>query len=312
MKAVFLDRATLGEDISIAPLEKLPLQWEIYKNTPQELVTDRIKEASIVVTNKVYLQKKEIEKTHKLKYIAVAATGIDRVDVPSAKEKGITVSNLAAYSTKSVVQHLFTLLFALTSNLISYHTDITRGKWERSSFFSLLDHPVMEVEGKTLGIIGYGAIGQEVAKWAQTMGFNILVAKHPTKEIEGAVDKNELLRQSDFVTLHLPLNENTRYTISKKELNLMKPTAFLLNVSRGGLIREEDLLWALKEKKIQGAALDVMEKEPPDKGNPLLKQENLLITPHIAWASKEARKRLIDILADNINSYLEGNPKNLL
>lgn len=315
MKAVFLDTATLGDDFSCDSLKELPLRWTFFKETSPEQTLKRVQDADIVVSNKVLLTA-EILKASPIKLICIAATGYNNVDVSVAKQLEIPVCNIPGYSTQSVVQLTLTFMLTLASNLIAYVNDVQRGKWQRHSQFCFIDHPIVELEGKNLGIVGYGNLGKQVAAVAAGFGMKILIASHDSSKgpLTGTLPLEEVLRKADFLTLHVPLTPQTENLIGQKELELMKPTAFLINTARGGIVNEKDLAVCLKEKRIAGAALDVLTKEPPTDGNPLLDSTipNLLLTPHIGWASFESRSRLLAILKENIQAFLLGTLKNLV
>lgn len=315
MKAIFLDAATLGADFSYDLLKQLPVQWTFFEETSPHETLERIKDADIVVSNKVLLTA-DILKASSLKLICVAATGYNNVDVATAKQLAIPVCNIPGYSTHSVVQLVFTFMLTLASSLIPYVEDVRNGKWQRHSQFCFLDYPIVELEGKNLGIVGYGTLGKQVAAIAAAFGMKILIASNALskKSQAGTLLLEQVLREADFLTLHVPLTAQTENLIRWKELELMKPTAFLINTARGGIVNEKDLAKCLKEKRIAGAALDVLTKEPPTEGNPLLDPSipNLLLTPHIGWASFESRSRLLAVLKDNILAFLQGSPKNLV
>jgi len=315
MKAVFLDTGTLGADFSCDLLHQLPLQWTFFKETSLDKTLERIQGATIVVSNKVVLTG-EILKASSVKLVCIAATGYNNVDLPVAKQLGIPVCNIPGYSTQSVVQLVFTFLLTLASNLIPYVNDVRSGKWERQSQFCFIDHPIVELAGKNLGIVGYGNLGKQVAAIAAAFGMNILIASHDSskKPQMGTLPLEQVLREADFLTLHVPLTPKTENLIGRKELELMKPTAFLINTARGGIVNEKDLAMCLKERRIAGAAFDVLTTEPPKEGNPLLGSNipGLLLTPHIGWASFESRSRLLAILKDNIQAFLLGSPQNLV
>lgn len=305
MKAVFLDTDSLGRDFSLKSLEKLPVEWVFHRNASE------IHDAEIVVTNKKVLSREVLARAPKLKLICVTATGYNNIDVQAAKELHITVCNSPAYSTSSVAQMTLCLMLALMTRFVDY-AKAAKERWYKSDQFCILDYPIFELKGKKLGIVGYGAIGQEVARLARAFGMEVLIAEH--KKVTGTVPFTEVLRQADLLTIHTPLTEKTRNLISAKELELMKPSAFLINVSRGGVVNEIDLAGALRGEKIAGAASDVLSVEPPSKDHPLLQPDvpNLILTPHIAWASLEARERLIEILKNNILAFLKGHPVNLV
>lgn len=316
MKAVFLDTDTIGQAISLEPLKKLPLKWTFYPSTSPKEINSHIQDATIAVTNKVAFTKETLEKAHSLKLIAVAATGYNIIDIDAARKKGITVCNVPAYSTPIVIQHTWAFLLALFSSLYPYVKATEEGRWQKSPQFCFLDYPIFEIQGKVLGIVGYGHIGKAVAKIATAFGMQVVIAQHsdPAKTIPGALPLKDVLQKSDAITFHTPLNAATKNLITTKELDLMKPSAFLVNVARGGVVNEADLADALKQGKIAGAALDVLSTEPPPKDHPLLQPDvpNLILTPHIAWASVEARGRLLSGIVENISSFLHGNPKNMV
>ncbi|MEA1890366.1 MAG: D-2-hydroxyacid dehydrogenase [Pseudomonadota bacterium] len=313
-KAIFLDLSTIGPDeLSLSALEELPLAWEFYPSTTTVELDDRIKDAEIIVTNKCGLNADALSYASKLKYLCAAATGFNHIDIDAANAKAIAVSNVRGYATPSVVQHVYALILALSTKLMNYSSAVHNGDWQRSKNFCLLDYPVEEIAGKTLGIIGYGTLGKSVAKVAPALGLRVLICQH----LQGQQDTNrleleDLLACADILTIHLPLNEQTRNLIGEHELSLMKPDALLINTARGGIVDEKALADALKQKHIGGAGIDVLTTEPPVDGNPLLEANfpNLIITPHIAWASRQSRQRLVDQIADNIRSYLAGEIAN--
>ena len=315
MKAVFLDIGTLGKEISSALLCTLPVEWKFFEETSPFQVKDRIANTEIVVTNKTVLTK-EILQNSCVKLICVSATGYNNIDVLAAHQLGICVCNIPGYSTPSVAQLVFTFMLSLASNLISYVEDVRKGKWQKQSQFCFLDHPIIELSDKTLGIIGHGTLGKQVAALAAAFGMQVLIATNPVskKTQAGTLPLEEVLKSADFLTLHVPFTPHTKNLISRKELELMKKTAFLINTARGGIVNEQDLADCLKNKQIAGAAVDVLVNEPPQEGNPLLDPSlpNLLLTPHIGWGSIESRKRLLTILHRNIAAFLQGTPTNLV
>ena len=315
MKAVFLDAATLGDDFSYDLLKELPVHWTFFRETRPDETLERLKDADIVVSNKVLLTGDTL-KASRLQLICVAATGYNNVDVTAAKQLNIPVCNIPGYSTHSVVQLVFTLMLTLASSLMPYVEDVRNGKWQRHSQFCFIDYPIVELAGKNLGIVGYGTLGKQVAAIAAEFGMKILIAGNPfsNKPQAGTLPLEQVLQEADFLTLHVPLTPQTKNLIGRKELELMKPTAFLINTARGGIVNEKDLAECLKEKQIAGAALDVLTQEPPIEGNPLLDPNipNLLLTPHIGWASFESRCRLLAILRDNIFVFLQGSPQHLV
>ncbi len=310
-KAVFLDLATIGPgDLSLLPFEDLPLSWVYYDSTPPEKLYNRIRGAEIIITNKCKLSADSLKHAPLLRYVCAAATGFNHIDVDAAYRKGIAVSNVRDYATPSVVQHVYALILSLSTRLMDYHSAIKDGAWQRSENFCLLDYPIEEVSGKTLGIIGYGTLGQAVAKVAPALGMEVLICQHLHSGAEsGRLELEELLSTADIISLHLPLNEKTTRLIGEREISLMKPGSLLINTSRGGIVDEKALADALKLKHIGGAGIDVLAAEPPVDGSPLLEVNipNLIITPHTAWASRQSRQRLVDQVADNIRSFLAGD-----
>jgi glycerate dehydrogenase len=315
LKIVFLDAETLGSDIDLSGFYSLG-DFSVYKTTkPQERV-ERIKDADIVITNKVVIDREVIDSCKNLKLICVAATGTNNVDIQHAKEKGIGVANVAGYSTYSVVQHTFGMLFYLLENLRYYDDYVKNGNYAKSDIFTHIGKPFWEIKNKVWGIIGLGNIGREVANVATAFGAHVIyysttgikrTEKYP------ALDLDNLLMTSDIVSIHAPLTEKTKNLITYEKIRLMKPHAILLNLGRGGIVNEKDLAKALDENLIAGAGLDVLEKEPINPENPLLKiknKEKILITPHIAWTSKEAREKLVEEIIKNIKAFIRGERRN--
>ncbi|MGJ8648475.1 MAG: D-2-hydroxyacid dehydrogenase [Marinomonas colpomeniae] len=309
MKAVFLDRGSFPEYIKI----QLPSQvTEVveYENTQQDEVIDRIKGASIVLTNKVIINSEAIESSSSLNLIQVMATGTNNVDSAACIKNNIAVQNVAGYSTVSVPEHTFSMLLALRRNLVSYLDDVKSGKWALSDFFCFLEHPIQDLNGTTMVIIGGGSLGQKVAVIAQAFGMKVIFAERKgVNEIRsGYIDFEEALKIADVVSLHCPLTEETRSLIGDAELSLMKQSALLLNMSRGGIVDERALLNAFTKGIIAGAAFDVATQEPMPLDSPLQKltqYPNFLLTPHIAWASNEAMQTLVDIAIQKITSFIE-------
>ena len=313
-KATFLDLDTVGpDDLLLSSLKSLPLSWEFHHSTSPVELLDRISNAEIIVTNKCELDAETLSHAHKLKYICAAATGFNHIDIEAAKAKAVAVSNVRDYATPSVVQHVYALILALSTKLIKYNTAVQNGDWQRSEDFCLLDFPIEEVAGKKLGIIGYGILGQAVAKVAPALGMKVLICQHQQDEPEpGRLVLDELLATADIISLHLPLNNQTANLIGEREISLMKSQALLINTGRGGIVDESALAKALRDGQLGGAGVDVLETEPPTDGNPLLKANipNLIITPHSAWASRQSRQRLVDQVAANISSFLAGEVVN--
>lgn len=315
MKLVILDAKTLGNDIDLSGFSQFG-EVEIFQTTKPEETLERVKDKDIVITNKVIIDKNIIDNAPNLKLICVAATGVNNIDIKYAKQRGIQVRNVAGYSTESVVQHTFAMLFYLLENLRYYDDYVKSGEYAKSDIFTHLGKPFWEVRGKTWGIIGLGTIGRRVADVASSFGANIIyysTSGVERKEKYPRVSLEELLKTSDIVSIHAPLNEKTKGLIGYEQIKLMKPTAYLLNLGRGGIVIEEDLAKALDENLIAGAGLDVLEKEPIAEDNPLLKiknKEKLFITPHIAWTSIEARKTLINEIIENIKAFSQGKDRN--
>jgi glycerate dehydrogenase len=308
---VFLDRDSL---IAKVRRPDFAHDWRDYPATaPGELV-GRLRDATIAITNKVPIRAPEIAQLPNLKMIAVAATGTDNVDLAACRERGIVVSNIRDYSLVSVPEHCFTLMLALRRNLRAYVADVEAGHWERSTRFCLLDHPIGDLAGSRLGIVGYGALGRRVAQIGRAFGMEIAVAtRSPVLEADVLqLPLDELLATSDVVSLHLPLTGQTRHMIGARELAAMKKSSILINTARGGLVDEAALAEALTNGVIAGAGFDVLSKEPPVADNPLLKLRlpNFVLTPHVAWASGGAMQTLADMLVDNIEAFVAGSPKN--
>lgn len=309
-KAAFLDLASVyRDDLDLTALKEAVPEWLWFDNISESELIEVLTEVDIVVSNKVLLGKEQLRKAKHLKLICIAATGTNNVDLHAAGELGISVRNVRAYATASVVQHVFTLLLSLTTHIGEYSQAVQRGEWSSSKYFCLLDFPIRELQGKTLGIVGYGELGKAVAKVASAFGMEVLIAKRNLDdERSGRVPLGDLLKNVDVLSLHCPLNEDTRGLIGKDELALMKHDAVLINAARGGLVDEVALLEALENKKLGGAGIDVIEQEPPASDYPLLQTNlpNLIVTPHIAWASVESRQRLIDAVANNIATLSAG------
>jgi glycerate dehydrogenase len=322
MKIVVLDGYTLNPgDLSWGDLEKIGSltvhDRTAYDLSGQRTIIERIGDAEIVFTNKTPVTREIMEKAQNLKYIGVLATGFNVVDVVAAKEKGITVTNIPTYGTAAVAQLTFALLLELCHHVWHHSEEVKKGKWTNNQDFCFWDYPLIELSGKTMGIIGFGKIGQAVGQIAQAFGMKVLAFDaYQNKSLECAtlkyVDLDGLLSQSDVISLHCPLFDSTKGIINKDTIAKMKDGAMLLNTSRGPLIVEEDLAEALNSGKLGGAAVDVASQEPIKADNPLLKAKNIIITPHIAWAPIESRKRLMDIAIDNLKKYLVNEPINVV
>lgn len=315
MKIVVLDGHTLNPgDLSWEPLEELGNLSVYERSDPQQVMTRAI-EANIVLTNKSLLLKEQLDGLPNLEFISVMATGYNVVDVEEAKVKGVRVSNVRGYSSDSVAQHAMALLLELSNNVGIHCMDVAGGGWTSSVDWSYWKRPLVELANKTLGIIGYGAIGQRTAQMARGFGMRILVY-HPrlkkSDEDFRLLSLDELFSSSDFISLHVPLNPDTEEIVNRERLQKMKPTAFIINTSRGPLINENDLKWALENKVIAGAALDVLSSEPPPASHPLIGLPNCIITPHQAWASFESRSRLMEETVKNVQAFLNGKQRNVV
>jgi len=314
--AVMLDAASFDrDDIDYTRLYSTTHQWQRYEQTrPEELAT-RLTDAEIIVTNKVPIGKNDLLRAPSLKLICIAATGTNYFDIDAARASGITVCNVKNYATESVTQHVVSLMLALARRLCDYRAAVNNGRWSHAQQFCMLDFPIEELNGKTFGVIGYGVLGQSVAKIASAFGMKVLIAERRGADPRpNRIDFGEVLEQSDVISLHCPLTADTKNLISTAELTQMKNTAWIINTARGELIDETALANALDNGQIAAAALDVLSIEPPPEDHPLLTppRTNLLITPHIAWSSRTARQRLIDEVASNIRAYLSGQPQNIV
>lgn len=309
MNAVFLDTEGL-DDLVLENLEKECSSLQRYPITAPDEVRERISGSELIITNKVKISRHLLEATPSVKLICVVATGTDVIDLKAAADFGVTVCNCRAYGTASVVQHVFSLLLALQTNLLSYHAAVQRGQWQQADQFCFIDYPITELAGKTLGIVGYGTLGRSVEKVAEAFGMEVIVARRPGNPPDDRPPLQKMLAKIDVLTLHCPLTEQTKNLIDAKSLALMKPTSLLINCARGGIVNEVALVDALQQKIIGGAAIDVLSIEPPKQSNPLLeaKLPNLIVTPHIAWAGKEARQQIIDQTTENIRAFKAGEP----
>ncbi|WP_043317653.1 D-2-hydroxyacid dehydrogenase [Microbulbifer sp. HZ11] len=304
MRGVFLDALTMKlDELDTSALESSLEQWAFFDTTSPEQTAQRIAEADVVITNKVVLDRNLIEGAANLKLICVCATGTNNIDLDAAAARNIPVKNVAGYTGTSLAQHTLALILALATRWHQYNNDVRDGLWSQSPVFCRLDYPVMELDGKSLGIIGYGDLGKKVARLGEALGMRVLVADSFTGETKpGRVPLDQLLAESDIVSLHCPLTEQTDRLVNGAFLATMKNSAFLINTARGGLVDENALVQALRKGEIAGAALDVLSVEPPPADHPLLAGEipNLIITPHNAWISRESRQRLLDGVVRNI------------
>lgn len=312
MKIVVLDGYTANPgDLSWEPLTRLG-DCHIHDRTAPAETVDRARDAAIVLTNKAPIDAATLRQLPALRYLGVLATGTNIVDTAAARAKGIPVCNVPEYGTASVAQATFALILELTHR-VGHHADTVRaGAWSAAKDFSYCDGPLLELEGLTLGIVGYGRIGQAVARIGRAFGMRILACRRSSIPGPEQADLETLLRSSDIVSLHCPLTPESRELINARTLALMKPTSFLVNTARGGLVHERDLADALHHGRIAGAALDVLSAEPPPADHPLIHAPRCWITPHLAWATRAARARLIEVAADNVRAFLEGRPRNVV
>jgi glycerate dehydrogenase len=313
---VFLDRDTIAPDIGLREPD-FEHSWTNYPQTYPEQVAERLQDATIAVVNKAPIRKAVIEKLPNLKLIAVAATGTDIIDKQVCQQAGIVISNVRGYAVNTVPEHTFALILALKRSIPGYCEDVRRGEWQRANQFCFFSHPISELRGNRLGLVGRGSIGQSVAEIGRAFGMDVVFAerKGAGDVREGYVDFDEMVESSDVLSLHCPLNDATRNLIALPELRRMKSSALLINTSRGELVNEDDLANAIDRKMIAGAAFDVASREPPPPDHPfmrLLDAQNFILTPHVAWASREAMQVLADQLIDNIEGFVAGEPRNVV
>ena len=311
MNAVFLDYESLDKnDLDFSALHAVFNQLELYPSTLATQVLARVQHADVIISNKVVLDAETLKQCSSLKLILISATGTNNIDLAQAKAQGITVCNCQGYGTSAVAQHTLMLMLALATSVIQYDRAVKQGEWNKSPIFCLLDFPIVELAGKTLGILGYGELGQAVAKLAEAFGMKTIVGALPNRSTENRVALSELLPQVDFLSLHCPLTEETRDLIDSQAFERMKPSAFLINCARGGIVNEQALATALRTGQIAGAATDVLSVEPPKEGNALLTDDisNLIITPHNAWGSVDARQRIVQQLTENALAFQQGQP----
>jgi glycerate dehydrogenase len=311
MRALFLDYATVSfnGDLDPAALRRALSDLELRDHTAQEAVAETVAGAAVLLVNKLRITREIIERAPALELIALAATGTNNVDLEAARERGIAVCNLRDYCTASVVQHVFGVLLTLTHRLREYDALVRSGAWQRGGQFCLLDFPIRELTGRKLGIVGFGTLGRGVAHAARAFGMEVLLANRPGGEpVPGRIDLDELLPQADVLSLHCPLTPATEGLIGHARLERMKPDAVLINTARGALVDSAALADALRADRLGGAAIDVLPQEPPVDGNALLAGDvpNLIVTPHIAWAAREARQRCIDEMAANVEDFRRG------
>ncbi|TDE12092.1 D-2-hydroxyacid dehydrogenase [Dyadobacter psychrotolerans] len=316
MNIVILDNFTLNPgDLDDSPLQALG-NVTIYDRTSKEQIVDRAANAEILIVNKVVLNEETLDRLPALKYIGVVATGYNNIDIEAAKKHNVIVTNVKAYGPASVAQHTFALLLALMNRIETHSQSVFAGEWAASKDFAYTKSPLTELAGKTMGLIGLGDIGSQVANIASAFGMKVIAyRKNPNRTQNNditMVTLEAIFKNSDIVSLHCPLNDETREIINASTLSQMKKTAVLLNTGRGPLINETDLAEALKTETIGGAGLDVLSTEPPAASNPLLSAPNCVITPHIAWASFEARTRLLQMATDNLKAFIDGKPLNVV
>ncbi len=315
MRIVILDGEGLNPgDLDWSPISSLG-ETEIYPKTPEEKIEERSVQADILVTNKTPLTGDTIGRLKKLRMIATLSTGYNVVDVQAAAERGIPVANVPAYCTRAVAQMAFALLFELTNRVSLHARAVREGEWCASPNFCFWKAPLVELQDKTMGIIGFGNIGQAIAQAAQAFGMRVMVCGRRTLELPQGYcqsDFETLLKESDVLSLNVPLTPQTQHLINRDALKKMKPSAYLINTSRGTIVEEEALAEALNSGRLAGAGLDVLSEEPPKPDNPLLTAKNCVITPHIAWAARESRVRLMETVAENIRAYLAGRPQNIV
>jgi glycerate dehydrogenase len=314
MTAVFLDYSTMGDGLDLTPLTDLLPDLQIYAGTTDDQVAERIRDAEFVFVNKIRLDDALFERAPRLRFIGITATGTDNIDTDSAKRHGVAVTNIRAYCTQSVTEHVFGVLLMLTHNLGRYSAAVRHGAWQQAHDFCMLDYPVRELSLMTLGIVGYGELGRSVEKTAQHFDLNVIVSARPGSSTvpEGRVAFDDLLEQADVISLHCPLTQQTQGLFGANEFRRMKNSAILINTARGALVDTAALAAALGNGEIAGAAIDVLPVEPPVAGDPLLDYEgdNLIVTPHIAWSTDRARQDAIAELAANVAAFLDGKKRN--
>ena len=310
---VFLDRATLKAQVRRPAFEH---SWQEYPVTDARDLVPRLRAATIAITNKVPLRAATLRELPGLRMIAVAATGYDVIDIDYCRTHGVAVANIRNYALHTVPEHAFALITALRRNLLAYRRDVEQGRWQQVDQFCFFDHPIRDLYGATIGIVGEGVLGQGTAQIARGFGMRVLFADHEPPKAPGVVFTpfEEVLEQSDVLSLHVPLTPATRNMIGLEQLRRMKRSAILINTARGGLVEEHALAQALREGLIAGAGFDVLTNEPPKQGNPLLElhQPNFILTPHVAWASDGAMQFLADQLIDNLEAFVQGQPQNLV
>jgi len=312
-RAVFLDFSPLDQgDLDLTPLQSAFDELICHAQTSETQLIERLQGAEVAIVNKIALDDTVFAACPDLKLILVAATGVNNIDLSAARQRGIVVSNCQGYGTATVAQHTLMLLLALATRLPDYQGAVARGRWQESGQFCLLDFPIVELAGKTLGVLGHGELGSAVARLAEALGMQVLTGNLPGRPPRAdRLELDALLPQVDALTLHCPLTEQTRNLIGARELQLMKPSAFVINTARGGLIDEQALADTLRSGHLGGAATDVLTSEPPSNDNPLLAADvpRLIVTPHSAWGSREARQRIVGQMVENAEAFFAGTPK---
>ena len=314
MKAVFLDANTITiGDTDLTGFKEIT-EFTFYPETRDREIVARSANAEILIINKVKITEETLLQLKHLKLICVIATGYNNVDTNAARKRGIKVCNVAGYAKHTVPQHTFALILALATRICSYHNDVIKGQWQKSSLFTLINYPTFELAGKCIGIIGFGTIGKGVANIAKSFNMKVIifdVIKIKESEYQ-QVKLDKLLRESDIVTIHCPLSDKTKNLIDAEAIANMKSSALLINTARGGIVDEGALADALEKGRLAGAGFDVLTEEPPKNGNPLIGAKNIILTPHSAWSTIEARQRLIDETVENIKAFIEGRPRNVI
>ena len=314
MNIVLLDRDTIGPTVELTR-PAFEHRWTAYGKTAASEVVERLADADIAITNKVPIRREAMEKLPKLRMIAVAATGYNMLDADAARERGIVISNVRGYAVNTVPEHTFALIFALRRSIVGYRQDVIGGEWQRSGQFCFFNHPIRDLAGSTLGIIGAGALGQSVAAIGRALGMRVLFAAHKGEEQFGSLytSFDAVLERSDIITLHTPLTPATRNMIGTAEFEKMRQRPLLINTARGGLVDEAELVQALDRGLVGGIGFDVLTEEPPNPANPLLavlERPNVIVTPHVAWASEEAMSALWGQVIGNIENFARGEPTN--
>src|SRR5882672_2054913 len=312
-RIVFLERNTIQANFRRPNFDH---EWIEFAETFSEQVVERLRGATIVISNKLPLREAELSQLPELKLIAVAATGSDNIDLDYCRGHDIAVSNARGYAVNSVPEHVLMMILALRRNLLAYRADVQNGLWQKSNQFCLLTHELHDINGSTLGIIGFGSIGKAMTRLGESLGMRVLIAEHKNAEAirDGRTSFEDTLRQSDVISLHCPLTDETRDLFRRAEFETMKPNAILINTARGALVEDAALIAALQKGSIAGAGYDALREEPPRQGSPLLDLNlpNFIVTPHVAWASNEAVQALADQVIDNIEAFIAGSPRNLL